>query len=328
MIEILQVIKGGIMLKEKHLIKRLAMSCCAFVMIIHTLGWASSVDNSNTVIIKSDQNVVSGTVLVPSSAKKLRTLRERQEIQTEDSILTELEKQRLLDEQKRSDRLFGKSKSEQAPAKVAPSARENSYKSFLFENKAFISLGAGFVNYISVKNVNSTETPSLFLSFGAYGYGGRMIFDLSTYYSTHYLRTPNQNYDFLRERLDEPAMAMAIKYSFVGGRAKPYVGVTGVLIGRKWSFVQKDGRPLASNPKLAALRKDVALKEWQLSFNAGGAVGADVALGDKLGLNVDARYYVNLYTENRTKSSGYLSNVKILDKRDFILVSASLRYYL
>ncbi|MCY4321056.1 MAG: hypothetical protein OXC37_01420 [Bdellovibrionaceae bacterium] len=296
----------------------------------------------NTVIINNEatsstessnnQQTISAPALVPSEAKKLRSFRERQEIKTEDSILKELEKQRLLDEQKRVDKLLGKTKESVSTSSDYPSktSLRPVLQNWIFGRKAFISFGAGAVTYYQVGNINSYEYPALFTSFGAYSPEGFMIFEFSAYYSKHYIRTPLRSYTNFREMVDQPALAMAIKLTPFNGRVKPYVGISGSIIARKWDVVTKDGvkfEDITINPNLELLRKDVANKDWYLSFDAGLALGADLALGESLGLNVDLRYHLNLHTENRKTVYQFLSYTEILDERDSLIFSANLRYY-
>ena len=294
---------------------------------------AFSEEKKNTVIInneaKSSANqVISAPALVPSSAMKLRSYREKQEIKTEDSILKELEKQRLLDEQKRVDNLLGKG--QPASASVSPSTSvQPAWDDWFFGRKSFVSFGLGLVNYYQVENVNSTEQPAFFASFGAYGYKGHLIFEISAYYSEHYLNTPLRNYENYREMVEQPALSMAIKLSPLNGRVKPYIGLSGSMVARRWDVVTRDGTDLDElvDPIYENLRKDVAKKEWYLSFDAGLALGADIALGDYLGLNVDLRYHLNLHTENRKTAYQVLTHTEILDERDSLIGSVNLRYY-
>ncbi|MDE0092072.1 MAG: hypothetical protein OXN83_02160 [Oligoflexia bacterium] len=298
---------------------------------------AFSKPEKNTVIINNSakssssagQQVISAPALVPSDAAKLRNFREKQEIKTEDSILKELEKQRLLDEQKRVDKILGQSKEASAPVSSAPVSLKSPWDDWFFGRKSFVSLGAGVVNYYEVTNINSTEQPAIFISFGAYGYKGFLIFELSAYYSKHYINTPNRNYEEFREIVDQPALSMAVKLTPLNGRVKPYVGISGSMVARRWGVVRRDGTDLNEiiDPKFENLKRDVAKKEWYLSFDAGAAVGADIALGDSLGLNVDLRYHLNLHTENRKTAYQYLEHTEILDERDSIIASVNFRYY-
>ena len=302
-----------------------------------------SKQEKNTVIINNEAKssssagqVISAPALVPSDAMKLRSFREKQEIKTEDSILKELEKQRLLDEQKRVDKILGQGKPAQTVNGPSSQAGLNSsLDDLFFGQKSFVSFGAGVVHYPDVININSTKQPAIFAGFGAYGYEGFLIFEMSAYYSKHYLKTPNRNYLNVREVVDQPALSMAVKLTPFKGRVKPYVGLSGSVIGRDWDYVHKDGTPRhemvgPGYAKYDELEQDVAQKGWYFSFDAGAAIGADIALGDYLGLNVDMRYYFNLHTENRSSSDHkykYLVYTEVLDKRDSIIFSANLRYY-
>lgn len=293
-----------------------------------------SKQDKNTVIINNEaksssaSQVISAPALVPSNAAKLRNYRERQEVRTEDSILQELEKQRILDEQKRVNNLLNRN--QPAPVAVkAPSSSKLSMDNWLFGQKSFVSFGLGYVNYYDVLSVNSTEQPAFFASFGAYGYQGHVIFEMSAYYSEHYMNNPITNYENYREMLEQPGVSMAVKFSPLQGKVKPYVGLSGSLVVRRWDVVTKDGAKELDlvDPQLEQLRKDVAKKEWYLSFDAGLAVGADVALGEYLGLNLDLRYHLNLHTENRRTVYQVLNNQTVLDAVDSLIISANLRYY-
>ena len=301
---------------------------------------AVSKPEKNTVIINNEANssaeqVISAPALVPSDAVKIRGVREKQEIKTEDAILKELEKQRLLDEQKRVDKILGHSAP--APAAVHPTASPSlkpAWDEWFFGKKSFVSFGAGFVTYYQVENVNSGDQPAFFASFGAYGYEGYLIFELSAYYSKHYL-IPRSNYNnfFFREAVEQPALSMAVKLTPFNGRVKPYIGVSGSLVARKWDIVSRDGTDwaeLAADSYFETVLKDVGKKRWYFSFDAGAAIGADVALGEYLGLNVDLRYHLNLHTENRRSAYHryeYLRHTEILDERDSLIGSVNLRYY-
>ena len=297
------------------------------VNILFISSFSLAEDTSNIIInneaqsSSTSQNVITAPELIPSQSDKMRTLRQKQEIDTEDSILKELEKQRILDERKRFHSIFNKKEE----AVVTPIPPVNPTQPYWFGEKSFLSLGAGLMNYYNVTNINSTETPTFLGSFGAYGYEGHLIFDAAFFYSVHYLKTPNGKYQNIREKLNEPGLAMAVKWSFLKGKMKPYIGVTGALIARKWSFVARDGTDLA--PALKTIIRDVSRKRWNLSVNGGVSLGADIALGEKLGLNVDIRYLANFYTENRKTVSQILTREQILDERDVFLGSLNLKYF-
>lgn len=291
--------------------------------------FAFSAKNKNTVIIKNNassavQQQISAPALVPSEAQKLRDARQRQEIQTEDAIIKELEKQRILDEQKRINRLFKRGQPVATP-QAAPqaSSQASAYDSWLFGQKSFISLGAGFVSYPNVLNINSTEHPALSFSFGGYGYEGNLIFDVSVFFSRHYLKTPGNPYD-VREFIRQWAPSMSVKYSPLQGKMKPYLGLSGSVIWRWISYVDREGIPVEFYNQWGT---DVGDKKLNQSADVGLALGADVALGTKLGLNVDLRYHVNFYTENLETLEDYLADIDIIDRRNSVIFTANLRYY-
>lgn len=292
-----------------------------------------SKDIKNTVVIKNEASAtinkqdVIAPALVPSDAKRLRNVREQQEIRTEDYLLKELEKRRLVDEQKRINELLGPTKNKQVISTKSKAVSQPSRRPWTFGDKTFVSFGTGVVSYPGVENVNSTETPAGFFSFGGYGYNGNLIFDLSIYYSKHYLKNSNNNYQDIREVVEQPAFSMSVKFSPLRGQVKPYLGASSSLVWRKWDFVHKSGTSITNNAELEKLTKDVAYKQWNQSFDAGLALGADIALGKHLGFNLDVRYHWNLYTENRKTAIQALSNEEILDERDSLILSGSLRYY-
>ena len=303
---------------------------CVWLFVVPS---AFSQKNKNTVIINnkasatSQSQTVTAPAIIPSEAKKLREARKNQEIQTEDTIIKELEKQRLLDEQKRIDALMGKTKSSQEVSSSAPVAQQMMIDERLFNSKAFLSFGLGVVSYPGVKDINSTEYPAYFFSFGGYGPEGHLIFELSLYYSQQYLKTHNVKHTDVRERVDQPALSMSVKFSPLDGHIKPYIGVSGSAIARKWGYVHISGEPIENFPHLKYLTKDVGKKKWHQSFDVGLAAGADLALGKQLGLNVDVRYYLNVYTENRRTFSNFLTKEDILDEQDSFIGSINLRYY-
>ncbi len=294
---------------------------------------------NNTTAEKNQAQQVTAPALVPSSAKKLREAREKQEVTTEDTIIKELEKQRLIDEQKRVSELFGGQSQKvensfQQP--VQPPAQVS--RSWFFRNKSFVSIGAGGVLYPHIKNVNSLEMPAGFISFGGYGYAGHLIFDVMASYSQHYVcRFLNDTTivhfnpdvacsdinDSFREKIDQPAVSMAIKYSPMEGRVKPYVGIVGALVFRKVTLVNRRGEAFETHRYYDQWTKDVGKKSWNMAYDAGGTLGADIALGDRLGLNVDFRYYTNLDAEDRSEGI----SVKTLAERDSMTLSLNLRYY-
>ncbi len=273
---------------------------------------------------KSTQNVVA-PALVPSKSKKLRSAREGAETDTEDAIIQKLEIERMKDEQKRYNKLFskGNSSGNTAVASAVNPGLQSSQPFFHnWLNRAFISFGAGSVSYPGAGNINSSDSPAYFFSFGGYGHGS-FIFDLSLYYSEHYILPvtgANVNTN-VREGVSQPAVSMAVKFSPLKGRIKPYFGVSGSLIARRWFITNKAGGLISdANPD-----RDIAIKRWRQSVDSGITTGADIGLGNKLGLNINFTYNWNIYTETRdTKVHDF---VQVLDKRDSMIVSGNLRYY-
>ena len=234
---------GGTMFQTRYFSQFLLFSLFFFSTSVFTD------ENKNVVVIKNEASSSSQTqaitapALTTSPAKQLRDAREKQEIETEDKILKELEKQRLVDEQKRLDKLFGNQKSASSPQPTDSSQVLTQNQKWLFGNRSFFSLGAGVVSFPGVKNINSTEIPAGVFSFGGYGYKGNLIFDLSIYYSKHYLTKifsyNSTVYDSIREALHQPAITMSVKFSPSKGRVKPYAGLSGALVFRKWFLVEK-----------------------------------------------------------------------------------------
>jgi len=274
----------------------------------------STVIINNEATATSPNQAITAPALIPSEAVKLRDARKEQEIKTEDTLMKELEKQRLLDEQQRVDKIMGSTSQETlstAPPVQAPVSEDN----WFFGKKTFVSPGLGFVTFPFTEDVSSMEMPAFFVSFGGYGYKGHLIVDLSLYYSRHYLWLGEGGAESLQV-LDQPAFSMSIKISPFSGQVKPYVGISGSINYRKWSYTE---------PKEY---REKGEKRWHMSFDTGVVAGADIALGKHLGLNADIRYYWNLDTENRKTVADELMNREIVDKQDSLILSLNLRYYL
>jgi len=314
-------IKRNIIFLVKHF---LLVAVFLFASLLSSANEGGNIIINNEAQSKAtNQNVLTAPMLIPSGSDQMRSLRQKQEIDTEDNILKELEKQRILDERKRFHSIFNKKESSSVASTAPPASSKIPYS---FGEKSFLTLGAGLMNYYNVININSTESPAFLGSFGAYGYDGQLIFDTIFFYSVHYLKIPNRDYQNIRERVNEPGLAMAVKWSFLKGKMKPYFGLTAALIARKWKFVSRDGTELDS-PELQSAIRDISKRRWNLSANAGFTFGADVALGERLGLNLDIRWLANFYTENRKTLSQILTDEDLLDERDVILGSLNLKYY-
>ena len=273
----------------------------------------STVIINNEATATSPNQAITAPALVPSEAIKLRDVRKEQEIKTEDTLMKELEKHRLVDEQKRVDKIMGNT-SQETPIVAPPVQLLVSEDDRVFGKKSFVSLGLGFVTF-PFTDVSSLESPAYFFSFGGYGYKGHLIVDLSLYYSKHYLWWEEKGTEFLKA-LDQPAFSMSVKISPFSGQMKPYIGVSGSLNFRKWSIEEPEEY------------REKGEKRWHQSFDAGVVVGADIALGEHLGLNADVRYYWNLDTENRKTIEDVLQDREIVDKQDSLILSLNLRYYL
>ena len=275
----------------------------------------------NIIIKNKAQNIVA-PALVPSKSKQMRSARQEAEVDTESVILQKLESDRLKDEQKRLRKLLKNSKEEVQAAPVASSSVPTAFPSLTnWLNKGFISFGVGLVNYPGVENLSSTESPAYFFSFGGYGYGN-LIFDMNVYYSKHYIIPVNNAVaSDHRQAVSQPSVSMAVKFSPLRDRVKPYAGLTGAFVSRRWLEVTKSGEILsASLPS-----DDVGVKKWRNSLDLGFALGTDIGLANRLGLNIDFRYYFNVYTETRKTTNGSIEQV--LDERDSAILSANLRYY-
>ena len=300
-----------------------------FIVPVFYTPFVFSQEGKGVVIINNEASsttqtqAITAPALVPSDAVKLRDVREKQEIKTEDTLMKELEKQRLLDEQKRVDKLLGNTAQESPVSLPSESILDTSKSEWFFGNKSFVSFGAGVVSYPGVGNINSTDSPAYFFSFGGYGYTGNLIFNLSLYYSKHYTEEYNKRYQKHEYKATrQPAIAMAVKASPLNGKMKPYAGVSGSVVFRQVIAIHRSGEAIEDYAGLKELTKNIAEKKWKQAFDAGLAIGADLALGDHLGLNLDVRYHVNLYPQNPKTS-----DEEPLDSRDSVIVSGNLRYY-
>ena len=293
------------------------------------LSQAQAVDKQTqkqeVININKVQNVVA-PALIPSKSKTLRSAREEAELETESTIIQKLEKDRLKDEQKRLQKMFNQGgqtdeKISESVQKDYSASRPKSYSSKNWLNKGFISVGIGTVNYVGVENVNSTESPAYLFSFGGYGYG-HFIFDMSFIYSVHYLIPVDKGgISHERNAVSQPSLAMAVKFSPLKDRIKPYLGLSGAFVGRSWYQVTTQGEYVGD----AQIEGDVGVKRWRTALDLGMAIGADIGLGSKLGLNLDLRYYFNVYTE--TRKVNYNPHIDLLDERNTAVLSANLRYY-
>ena len=271
----------------------------------------------DVVIINSNKNqsqTVTAPALTPSKASELRKAREDAEISTESHIMEKLEAERLKDEQKRVDKLMGGS---QVPGPVVVEERKSlapQKPQWRFGEKVFISLGGGYVNYLGGDNIDSTAWPAFFLSLGGYA-RDRFIFDFTGYYSTHFI----SKYNIGDWKVQQVSGALSVKFSPLVGRLKPYVGAVGSYSGRRYKPTTSSGEVIEDPVKKRGRR------EWQQAFDAGPALGVDVALGPRLGFNVNLWWLFNGYTEESDANIG--PDEELLSKKQSVVASASVRFY-
>ena len=278
--------------------------------------------NANKTVNENKAQSVTATALVPSKAKKLRNAREDAEVKTESLILEQVEKERLKNEQNILGKVLSPSEGVQEAVSEVPAVPHQPLWSW-GKDRAYISLGAGAVQFPGVSNINSLALPALFVSVGGMAKKYFLI-DFSLYYSKHYL-DPEQHSN-IRELIHQPSAGMSIRVSPFQGKVRPYGGVSGAYIGRRVDPVDKNtGEALETHHGVHVL-KDVARKNWMQSFDGGISTGVDVILGPHLGLNVDFRYHWNFYTES-TALFYYYTDQKLLDSADSVLFSVNLRYY-
>ena len=67
-------------------------------------------------------------------------------------------------------------------------------------------------------------------------------------------------YDNIREALHQPAVTMSIKVSPLRGKVKPYVGLSGALVYRKWFLADKSSGKAIKSHKIL---KDVGEKNLE-----------------------------------------------------------------
>ena len=276
----------------------------------------------STSVSFAEVSSVKASTLVPSKASAVKKAREDAEIATESAILEKIEAQRLRDERKRIQELTGSSSSPKVVVKPSPSLERAAHSRSLwrFGEKAFISLGVGSVQYPGVKNISSVRYPAFFLSFGGYA-RSNVIIDFTLFQSQHFVEVHKSSHPV--EGVFQPGASMAFKYSFFSGRVKPYVGVSGVYKASRWFPATKSGNYIKD------IRLNLGQKQWYQAFDGGVTTGIDVAFGNRLGINMDFRYHVNLYTEvNRSLgSTASVRHKQPLDQRDSVSFSGNLRFY-
>ena len=272
-------------------------------------------EEGDVVIINSNENQsqsVTAPAITPSKASELRKAREDAEVSTESYILEKLETERLKDEQKRVDKIMGHSQPEETVVvqkETLPA--EKPQPEWYFGEKAFLSLGGGVVNYYGPGNIHSTEKPALFVSLGGYT-PYSLIFDFTAYWSQHFV-TSNDEYG-----VHQLSAALSLKFSPLKGRLKPYGGITGAYTGRRYCEVNEQGDCYENY-------SEIGKKVWQQAFDAGPTVGVDVALGPRLGLNVNFCWLFNISTEEQRSSHNPYE--ELLSEKSSIVVSGNVRFY-
>lgn len=260
----------------------------------------------------------------PAFSSDVKTEREAIESKTNSIILDRIEAERLEEEKKRIKSLGA----QPATATVEPSpALKKSYISrslWKFTRKTFISLGLGSVQYPGVKNINSSSVPAWFFSFGGY-VTDSMIIDFTLFQSQHFIELSNSNF---LEGVYQPSAGMQFKYSPLDGRVKPYFGLAGVYKKSRWFRVDSKGNYI-KNPY-----DNIARKKWYEAFDAGLSAGIDVALGNRIGVNLDLRYQINLYTEigrqayrRKIRNNYNRSVAQPLDERNSLIFSLNTKFY-
>ena len=261
---------------------------------------------------------VTAPALISSKASQIRKAREEAEVATESVILERIESQRLRDEKRRIELLKGSSVSSKAVVKPSPSLESSALSQGLwrFGEKAFMFLGIGTVQYPGVKNISSVGVPALFLGFGGYA-SGNVIVDFVLFQSQHFIEVGKATHPL--EGVYQPGAGMALRYSPFEGRVKPYIGASGIYKMSRWFRANRDGTRIGKH------FINVGQKTWFQAFDSGVATGVDVALGNRVGVNVDLRYHWNIYTE--VNKSGNLYAEQPLDERDSLAFSINLRFY-
>ena len=268
--------------------------------------------NKNSNQVNSASQAVTAPALKPSRAKRLRNARTDAEVATENVILQKIEKERLKNEQSIIGKVLGRKSSSSSTTVLAVPAVFSG-----FGEKAYVSAGFGFFQYLGVENINDDD-PIPFLSFGGYAQS-YFLLDATFFYSKPYVDLRNQSQTF--NAVHQAGGAIGLRFSPFKGKIKPYVGFSGVLLARRWDKVDVHGHALAN------LSSTVATKKWYQSVDVGGAGGVDVALGSRFGLNLDVRYHVNAYTETRDNLSSVSPYVQRLDRRDSLVFSTNFRFY-
>ena len=271
----------------------------------------------DVVIINSNEanaQTVTATALVPSKATDIRKAREEAEVSTESHILEKLEAARLKDEQKRIDNLLGAGGDADPSIQPQPTLPAAASPQWVFGEKAFVSIGGGLVNYFDGINVESLDQPAVFVSLGGYGMKN-FLFDFTGYWSKHSMKETKK---LTYTEVSQISLALSVKLSPLQGRLKPYAGVVGAYNLRRYIAVNEYGDPVSSS------HVSFGAGKWYNAVDVGPALGVDIALAPRLGVNAGIVCLFNVHTEERDSPDLFS---EVLSKKPSIVFSGNFRFY-
>lgn len=288
----------------------------SIIFIFTTLPVFTAEPVKDIIIINSNKNesqTVTAPALKPSKASELRDARKDAEVSTESHILEKLESERLKDEQKRISQIMGNSQPDTVVVQKqsALPAREPEW---YFGERAFISFGAGVVNYLGGDNINSTEQPALFISLGGYTHE-RFIFDFIGHWSKHFIDVERSKAMVVHQF----SGAFSLKFSPLKGKLKPYGGVVASYTGRRYCETDHEDKCVES------LFASKGKRRWQQAVDLGPTIGMDVALGSRFGLNVGLWWLFNIYTEEIKQVIS--EDEELLSEKQSLVLSGNVRFY-
>jgi len=263
-----------------------------------------------------------------------RKSRQDVEAKTEAQIVEKLEESRLIDEKGRADRLFGDRLESQTPPaqiekveitqpeeiEVIQSVRSTPKKKSegqlvardILEDEPKDESVHPYVSLILASPTYKAENVK-----SNYGVGvavGGMIeprWSLEgTFIASNYFVDTFWEYNLYRE-MDQYDAGLGVKYTFLEGRLKPYLGGSVNYIYRKYVERVKFGPGWMINPN-----EDT---EETHSINLGLSGGVDFAVNTWLGLGAGVEYSKNLMNKNEFQYDAYglPSNGKALEEIDF-----------
>ncbi len=290
-------------------------------------------------IHQTPTTTIEASPLSPSRADQLRKARQDVEVQTEQSIVEQLEASRLELEKKRAESLLKKISSADevapqsvqvvpaAPAAVAPVAPvdDSEQKAEISQLKQevqnlktekerprddnYMSFGIGMPNYQNVINLKSDASFGIGVGFKS---PNNVVFEGSLYYSLLRIERPTTSpFGGLPEidNVDQFNGMASVKYAFFSGKVRPLIGALASYTYREYScgqFWTCNGRS-----KTHAL-------------DAGGLVGGEVQVSDTFSVGVEYQYLRNL--SNRTEASIQPSFMQMyptgrLEDKDYSLIT-------